>query len=127
MLAVFQAEPLMESLKFLVGMCAGSEETPKELTCAFPDDIHEDGKQWKTQMKNWLAKWSHQRLVAKLGSCKAFVSLVFQKDLDTDKIGLESVTGPLDPDEEIQAVSSACRVRSCCLYSRIRRFSDRGI
>lgn len=72
-------------------------------------DAHADGPKWVNDMKVWLSAWSEARVTTKVASCQGFVNLVFQDDMDVEKICVESVTGAVDADEEMQSIRSAIR------------------
>lgn len=114
-LSVFQAEALIDMVKYLLDATAGQSSDMKHFDMT---QIHPNAPQWKKDVKAWLASWSQSRIERKLASCQDFVGAVLQEDFDPEKLCVEHVTGAVDAEEDhstVKAVYQEFSSVSCTL------------
>lgn len=50
------------------------------------NDLHEKGPEWRVLMKTFLYKWSQQRVITSLSSCKNFVGFVLRENVEIHEL-----------------------------------------
>ena len=130
-LSVFQNDRFRELIKYF-NDCDGDAGGSSQKSFAFSlATIHADGPAWTDALKSWLAKWSQERVIAKLSSCKDFVGLVMEEGCEIQKVCVETVTGTVDMDEDTASIRTAVRELSSiactvCFHADLKKAFDFG-